>query len=110
MGSDIIAYLYSNNTKPNIELRGQYAQQYFPETFAKIAKFFQGQPLTNSTIVTDSPKEQPIKHASETTELPVLAESNSSDDLKSLTIKAPVKQNKVKIPTIINETSYLSKQ
>lgn len=40
MASDIVAYLYSTNKASNIELRGQYMQQYFPETFAKVAKYF----------------------------------------------------------------------
>ena len=35
--AEINAFLYASNTDPNIELRGQYLQQYFPETFAKVA-------------------------------------------------------------------------
>ena len=35
--AEINAFLYASNIKPVIELRGQYLQQYFPETFAKIA-------------------------------------------------------------------------
>ena len=35
--AEINAFLYASNIKPEIELRGQYLQQYFPETFAKIA-------------------------------------------------------------------------
>ena len=35
------ALLYSNNSWEFIELRGQYLQQYFPKTFAKIAELLQ---------------------------------------------------------------------
>ena len=35
--AEINAFLYASNIKSDIELRGQYLQQYFPETFAKIA-------------------------------------------------------------------------
>lgn len=36
--AEINAFLYASNMKPDIELRGQYLQQYFPETFAIITK------------------------------------------------------------------------
>lgn len=37
MVAEVNGFLYASNTDPNIELRGQMLQQYFPETFAKIA-------------------------------------------------------------------------
>lgn len=38
MIAEVNAFLYDSNTDERIELRGQYLQQYFPETFALIAK------------------------------------------------------------------------
>ena len=35
--AEINGFLYTSNIKSYRELRGQYLQQYFPETFAKIA-------------------------------------------------------------------------
>lgn len=35
--AEINAFIYASNTNPNLELRGQYLQQYFPKTFAKVA-------------------------------------------------------------------------
>ncbi len=35
--AEINAFLYASNSKPAIEMRGQFVQEHFPETFAKIA-------------------------------------------------------------------------
>ena len=32
------AFLYASNDDPSIEMRGQFIQEHFPETFAKIAE------------------------------------------------------------------------
>ncbi len=37
MIAEVNAFLYSSNTDIEFELRGQYLQKYFPQTFAKIA-------------------------------------------------------------------------
>ena len=31
------AFLYASNDDPSIEMRGQFIQEHFPKTFAKIA-------------------------------------------------------------------------
>ena len=38
--AEINALLYASTTNTNQELRGEYLQQYFPETFAKVSKMF----------------------------------------------------------------------
>ena len=38
MVAEINALIYSSNANPQIELRSQYLQQYFPETYAMVAK------------------------------------------------------------------------
>ena len=35
--AEVNAFLYASNSKPAIEMRGQFVQEHFPETFAKIA-------------------------------------------------------------------------
>ncbi len=40
MAADIHAFLYSSNYDPRIEMRGQFLQEYYPETFAAISKAF----------------------------------------------------------------------
>ena len=35
--AEVNAFLYASNMDPNIEVRGQFIQEHFPETFAKIA-------------------------------------------------------------------------
>lgn len=36
--AEVNAFLYASNDNPLLEIRGQYIQEHFPETFAKIAK------------------------------------------------------------------------
>ena len=35
--AEVNAFLYASNSKPAIEMRGQFVQEHFTETFAKIA-------------------------------------------------------------------------